>query len=443
MLPRDTCEVLFLCMSERLKPPGPTESFVIEPDDETRMALGRWFAEYGDICRIPPGELDDATWVVHDPQAIRHVLVRNHRNYTKGRGLDRVRILLGNGIMVSEGAFWQRQRRMIQPAFRNAVLQRFSGLIRDENLALAAQWRAAASTGTPVDVADGASQMTLSIVLKSIFGPDLDVLAGSGTNPFTLLAEEPERNLAFAARFRALTKVVGKIVAQRRQQGRDEPDFLGMLMAATGRDDGQPMPDKVLIDEVMTLIVAGHETTASALAWIWYLVSTHPEVAAGLRAEVDGLSDAAIDSDSALELGYATQIVREALRLYPPGWLLSRRAVGDDLVGGYPVAAGSHMFVCPWIVHRHPDYWDEPEVFKPERFARENVPAHRFAYIPFAAGPRHCVGETLAMMEMLMHVALMARRFEFEYAGDAPPRLESHINLRPRDGVSVRLTRRE
>jgi len=428
-------------MPESLRcPPGPDEPFTLGPDDETREALTAWIRAYGDIMRVPPGDDGHESWVVHGPDDVRHVLVRNHRNYTKGVGLNRVKILLGNGIMVSEGDFWRRQRRMIQPAFRNSVLHGFSDLIRRENLRLADEWHAAAEVGEPIEVTEAMSRLSLRIVLEAIFGADVDELdATEGGNPFHLLTEETERDLRFAARFRALTKVVRAAISRRRDAPPEaRTDFLGMLMAARGRDD-EPMTEKALIDEVMTLVVAGHETTASALAWAWYLLAIHPDAAARLHAEADAIDEAGIDSQTAMRLTVAGQVAREAMRLYPPGWLLSRRAVEADVLGGYAVAPGSHVFICPYLIHRSPAYWDAPDEFRPERFAREDVPAHRFAYIPFAAGPRHCVGESMAMIEMLMHLGLMARRFRVEYADAGPPRLESHINLRARDGIRVHL----
>lgn len=422
--------------------PGPAEPFSLGPDDASRVALTQWFSEYGDLCRLPPGRDGGESWVIHNPEDIRRVLVSNHRNYTKGVGLDRVKILLGNGIMVSEGAFWARQRRMIQPCFKNAVLGNFSDLIRKENLDAAGAWIKAAHAGEPVEMTAATSALTLNIVLKSIFGGDLVGIAARHDNPFDLITEEPERNLAFAASFRGLTKVVAQVMAHRREQNRNEPDFLGMLMAARGRDDNQPMTDKALIDEVLTLIVAGHETTASVLSWLWYLLATHPEVARRLHAEVDGIDEHAFDARSSEHAPYTAQVVHEAMRLYPPGWLLSRRAVQADHLGGYPIAAGSHVFICPYLLHRHPRYWEAAEAFRPERFADGLGAVQRFAYIPFSAGPRHCVGESFAMIEMLMHVVVMARRFEFLTVGDDAPVIESHINLRAADGILLKLKRR-
>jgi cytochrome P450 len=217
-----------------------------------------------------------------------------------------------------------------------------------------------------------------------------------------------------------------------------------MLMSARDKDSGAPMAERELIDEVMTLIVAGHETTASGLNWTWYLLSQHPQVTARLHAEID--ASAEIDSPSLAQmeaLTYAQQVVNEALRLYPPGWLLSRRTIEPDVLGGYPVPANTNVLLPLYLLHRHPEFWQEPERFWPERFAPEHEAARsRFAYMPFAAGPRHCIGETLALYEMLMHLYLVARRYRLTYVPDKPLELEAQINLRTRYPLHMRLERR-
>ena len=196
--------------------------------------------------------------------------------------------------------------------------------------------------------------------------------------------------------------------------------------------------ERDLIDEVMTLIVAGHETTAAALTWAWYLISQHPEVAAALQAEADRTPAGNLGLDAAESLGYTHQVLQEALRLYPPGWLITRRTLEDDELGGFPVAARTDVFISPYLVHRHPSFWDEPEMFKPGRFAVADAEErHRFAYIPFAVGPRHCIGENLAMFEMLVHLQKMTSRFSLTRATDDPIELEAQINLRPRTNLMM------
>ncbi|GAB3675524.1 cytochrome P450 [Salinisphaera aquimarina] len=428
-------------LQHRARIAGPIARFSIGPDDATRAMLCRWHSAFGDIYRVRPDHGDAEHWVVHDPEAVQQILVRNSRNYSKGMGLDRVKILLGNGIMVSEADFWARQRRLIQPAFKPRALADFNAMIFDENVVLAKRWSQFAAAREPLDVAAEISELTLVIVLKSIFGEDYADLIAGGANPFALLSEAPERNLRFAARFHRLRKVVESIIDKRLGAPRQPFDFLGHMLAARSRD-GEAMTHRELVDEVLTLIVAGHETTASALAWGWYLIATHPEVGATLQAAADAIDMDALRRDGGHRndaFAWFDATVNETLRLYPPGWLLSRRALAPDRLGGYDIEPGTQLFISPYVLHRHGDYWQDPECFDPTRFIDGEQPAHRFAYVPFAAGPRHCVGEQMALTEMRVHLAVMIRAFTPCYVAAHPPQIESHINLRPADGVRLQL----
>lgn len=425
----------------------PQQTFAIEANDQTRIMLGRWHRAYGDLYCVSDPREADASWIVHRPDLVQRILVRRADHYTKGRGLDRVKILLGNGIMVSEGDFWARQRRLIQPAFRPRVLADFNGMIHEENRKLADQWQEAAQAGQPVEVAAAISELTLVVVLKAIFGVDYAQLVAGGDNPFALLTEEPARDLRFAARFHRLKGVVEKIIDHRLHAEHHEFDFLGHMLAARTRR-GESMAHRALVDEVMTLIVAGHETTASALAFAWYLIATHDETRQRMQVEADALDESALarsGGDPRQEgptLAFTDRVVAETLRLYPPGWLLSRRAMVDHELDGMSIAAGTQVFISPWLLHRHPDYWQQPERFNPDRFASRHEPAHRMAYLPFAAGPRHCIGEHLAATEMRVHLATLLRRFTPRYLGDGEPAIESAINLRPADGIYLQLVPR-
>jgi cytochrome P450 len=359
--------------------------------------------------------------------------------------MDRVKILLGNGIMTSEGDFWRRQRRMMQPSFHRRVIDQFSTLIREVNDKFAARWAEKAARAEPINLSDDASELTLEIVLRSIFGSDLARLETQlGANPFEVVAKEQNRDLKFAFRFRSLTKLVAQLIERRRRLPEEHFDFLSMLMATRDRDTDAAMSDKELIDEVLTLIVAGHETTAAALTWTWYLISQHPDAAERLQAEADrSSSDQALGLDAAEALQFTHQVLQEALRLYPPGWLITRRTLEADELGGYPIAARTDVFISPYMLHRHPAFWSEAEEFRPERFAGADAEErHRFAYIPFAVGPRHCIGENIAMFEMLVHINAMSRRFRLTRAGDEPIELEAQINLRPRSSLMMRVEAR-
>ena len=245
---------------------------------------------------------------------------------------------------------------------------------------------------------------------------------------------EPARDLRFAFKFRSLAKLVGEVARQRRETGAEHFDFLAMLMASRDKETGAAMSDRELIDEAMTLIVAGHETTASALNWTWYLLSQDPAAERKLHAEVDTAPAWQAGSLANMEsLQYTHQVIEEALRLYPPGWLLSRRTLAADVLGGYEIPAKTDVLFSPYILHRHPRYWLEPEKFRPERFDTAHESERpRFAYMPFAAGPRHCIGETFALYEMLMHVYKVARRYRLRYTPDGPLELEAQVNLRTR-----------
>jgi cytochrome P450 len=432
-------------MTQTVNPPEPELQFDIGSTDDSLQRMEELFARYGDIYRVYAPGRKSYTYVINHPDDVKRVLVSNHKNYTKGVGLDRVAILLGKGIMTSEGDFWKRQRYMMQPMFHRRVITEFARTIDEANDRFIAKWEAQAARGELVNVTDDMSELTLEIVLRSIFGPDLDRLAQqAGGNPFDVVTKHTARDLQFAYKFRQLGKVISGLVQRRRENGEEHPDFLGMLMTARDKETGDAMNERELIDEVMTLVVAGHETTASGLNWTWYLLSQHPEVDAKLNAELMAAPVQAAPSLAQMEaLTYTHQVIDEALRLYPPGWLLSRRTIGPDVLAGYEIPAGTSVMLSPYILHRHPKFWKEPNAFRPERFdAEHEAERPRFAYMPFAAGPRHCIGESLALYEMLMHLYKVARRYRLTYVADRPLELEAQINLRTRHPLFMKLERR-
>ncbi len=292
---------------------------------------------------------------------------------------------------------------------------------------------------------DEVSELTLEIVLRSIFSADLDRLVTEvGSNPFALLTQEPARDLKFAYRFRQLTKLVAAVIARRRAERVEHFDFVQMLMDARDKETGDAMNERELIDEIMTLIVAGHETTASGLNWTWYLLAQHPDVEAQMHAEIDSIpAESAPGLPQMEQLTYTRQVVDEALRLYPPGWLLSRRTIGPDVLGGFRIPADTDVLFSPYLLHRHPQFWPDPESFRPERFdAEQQAERPRFAYMPFAAGPRHCIGETMALYEMYMHLYKVARHYRLTFVADRPLELEARVNLRSQHPFYMRLERR-
>jgi cytochrome P450 len=427
------------------QPPEADVQFDVGATENSLERMTDLAARFGDIYRVYAPGRKSYTWVINHPEDVKRVLVGNHRNYTKGTGLDRVKILLGNGLMTSEGDFWRRQRYMMQPLFHRRVVTGFNELIDAANARFIDKWAAQAARGESVNLTEDMSELTLEIVLGSIFGKDLAVLTQQpGGNPFAVVTKETARDLKFAYQFRLLGKQVAALMAKRRTEPAEHFDYLSMLMNARDKESGEPMSERALIDEVMTLVVAGHETTASGLNWAWYLLAKHPEVDARMHAEIEATPELTAPGLGAMEaLQYTQNVINEALRLYPPGWILSRRSLEPDVLCGFQIPAGTDVLLSPYLLHRHPQYWKEPDAFRPERFdAEHETERPRFAYIPFAAGPRHCIGESLALYEMLMHLYKVARHYRLTLASDEPIELEAQINLRTRKPLVMRLERR-
>jgi cytochrome P450 len=435
------------------RPPCAHAQFDVGSTDDSLSRMIEDGAVFGDIYRVhAPGRNSD-TWVLADPETIKRVLVSNHRNYTIGVGLDRVRILVGNGIIVSEGEVWKRQHRMMQPMFQRSRVERFGALIADINRRRLASWGDKAASGAMLNITRETSESALEVVLRATLGADFDrLLAELGANPFAMLTEESARDLRFAFRFRQLGKHIESAIARREAAAANmapaeddarDADWLAMMMAARDRTDGSAMSHRELIDEVMSIIVAGHETTAAVLNSVWYLLSQHPEVEAKLHAEVDAIDLADLRLATVESLHYTHQVILEALRLYPPVWVLTRRCIHADRLAGYQAPAGTDVFMSPYVVQRDPRHWSEPDEFRPDRFGGgAESAAHRFAFIPFSAGPRHCVGETFATYEMAIHIYQAARRFRLHCAHAGPPEMEARINLRMREDLMMSVERR-
>jgi enediyne biosynthesis protein E7 len=426
-------------------PPEPDFSFNIGEDADSLERMRELYARFGDIYRVYSPSRRGFVYVINHPDDVKRVLVSNHGNYLKGFGLDRVRMLLGNGIVTSDGELWRTQRYMMQPMFHRRVVTQFAAVIDAANDRLIERWQRYANSGEPVNVTDEMSEVTLDFILRAIFGDDLDRLTQTtGQNPFDLITEDSTRDLAFAARFYRLRKLVSDIITRRRAQPSENPDFIGMLVQARDKASGAPMGERELVDEVMTLIVAGHETAASGLNSVWYLLSQHPQVEAKLHHEIDALGEQKTPGLQISEsLVYTRRIINEALRLYPPVWVLSRQSIGPDRLAGFDIPAGAQLLLSPYLVHRHPKFWSEPELFRPERDEPESQGrGSLFARIPFGAGARHCIGESLALYEMSMHLYRVARRFRLTHPPAPPMELEALINLRTRQPIFMHLERR-
>jgi len=387
--------------------------------------MGQNFNRYGDI--FTASIYDTSAYFIRAPDYAQHILRKNWQNYKKGLAIKRIAMLLGNGLMVSEGEFWKSQRRMIQPAFHRDAVRALSSAIEAANVALLRKWEDAARAGTAVNVNRHISDLVLGILLKSIFGNDFEEIVPHSE----ILSEEWERNLAFAHAFRPLGNVILKVIEERQKNNRNYSDMLAVLMEARHPRDGRPMPNRQLVNEVMTLIVAGHETTASTISLIWFLLSQNPDVEHRLFDEVDGLrSEDFQDANQRREFPYTRQVIEEALRLYPPGWLMTRKALKDDSLGDYFVPAGTEIYISPYFIQRHPDFWEAADEFKPERFACNWATRSELAMLPFSAGPRNCIGEFLARLEIQIHLVTIAKHLRLRYSKNALLDLEAGVNLR-------------
>ncbi|WP_026605943.1 cytochrome P450 [Methylocapsa acidiphila] len=394
------------------------------------------------------------SFVVNKPEYIEHVLLSNHRNYVKSQ-LARTLLgpLLGNGLLLSEGAFWRRQRAIAAPAFQPKRVGGFVDVMAAEAQAMAEDW---SGRREPFDVAAEMMALTLTIIARTMFSTAIageietvrqlmDQVVAQPPNlldlfglPRWLPRSQPKN---YRAAVRAFDALVSRIIAERRAQGVDHGDLLSMLLSARDPESGEGMSDKQLRDEILTFFVAGHETTANALSWTWHLLAQYPDVEAKLRAELARvLGGRAPNFADLAELQYTRMVIEEAMRLYPPAHTISRTALREDWIGGVRIPAGAVIFINVYVTHRNPNLWPEPERFDPERFAPEAVAKrHRFAYLPFGGGPRVCIGNGFAMAEAQTILATLAQRCRLRPAPDHEVKPIGLVTLRPKDGVWMKI----
>ena len=421
--------------------------------DPLAMLEDGW-RECGDVLQYRFGPI----WpylVVH-PDHVRHVLQERHTNYVKPPITNNMfRRALGDGLMTNEGDAWLRQRRLMQPVFLRQRLVGLGTMMIEAVGALVERWRAPAERGDPIEVLGEMSRLTLAIagrtLLNAEVGRDAEVIARSVNETIDYVKRNLESyikwppwaplpgNRRYLAARRALDTIIYRLIDERRRDGEDAGDLLSMLLAARDEVTGRGMSKQQLRDEMVTLLIAGHESSADVLAWAWYLLDRHPDVAERLRAELDAeLGGRAPSLDDLPRLRYTTMVLQETMRLYPPAWLLTRMSLGDDEIGGYPIRRRSVVILSPYLTHRHPDFWEDPERFDPERFRPERAEKRpRFAYFPFIGGPRQCIGNTFAMMEMQIVLATVAQAYRLELVPDHPVVPLPTVTLRPRHGLRM------
>ena len=437
-------------------PPGPyngLKGWSFRALNQSPLEMFTELARYGDIVGIRVVNFRNI--FINHPDLIEEVLVGHPRRYFKGRVLRANRHVFGEGLLTSEGDFWLRQRRLVQPAFHRARVAAYAETMVEYAQRLIESWRA----GEERDVHQEMMRLTLQIVAKTLFNADVARDAQD-------VGKSLERLLEFGAEFRRtlfiphwvptptnlrikreiafIENILYRIINERRVSGRDAGDLLSMLLHVQD-EDGSRMTDKQLRDETLTLFLAGHETTASSLSWTWRLLAQNPAVEAKLHAELDEvLAGRAPSMDDLARLPYTANVITESMRLYPPAWGLARIAVEDHELGGYPVKKGMGVAMAQWVVHRDTRWYDTPEQFRPERWEGDfakRIP--RFAYFPFGGGPRQCIGNSFAVMEATLILATIAQKFRLRLVPDHPVVPLASITLRPRHGMRVVLELRQ
>jgi cytochrome P450 len=426
------------------RPPGPSEPIALGIDSATLAILQGMQAEFGDTVSVerPNGRL---AYFINNPADVRSILVRRHSKYHKGPGFERVKMLLGNGLIVSDGDIWRRSRTMIQPAFSRQNVHRLMKVMVACCDRRAVKWAQVAKDGGSINITEETNEFALELILITTFGADYeDRIMAKGDNPFSFLSRDSKRDLSVVMKVRELRAMLLDIIEMRRSEKRDDEfDFLSMYLTATDKQ-GNGFSDKELLDELMTLIVAGFETSANTLNWVWYLIAKHPEVESKILEEAAQTlpNVSAVSSDSVAGMLYTQQVLEEALRLYPPVWLYTRRANEDDEISDYDVPPGTDIYLSPYILHRTEHLWPDPDRFDPDRFALTDKRVKERPYFPFSLGPRRCLGEYFSFLEMKIHIGLLLPRFRMIVADPAEPELELAINLRARDDIILQPTLR-
>lgn len=413
-------------------------------------------SQLGDITSFRMGPIQG--YFINDPELVRDVLVVNAHKFKKGRALQRAKSLLGNGLLTNEGESHLRQRRMIQPAFHRARIAEYARIMTEYAGRMSGIWR----DGDVLDIDREMMHLTLQIVAKTLFSADVDDDADEiGASMTTLVEMFDYLLLPFSewlqklplphsrrfARARAtLDSIIYRIIDERRASQQDAGDLLSMLLGAQDENDGTTMTDEQVRDEALTLFLAGHETTANALTWTWYLLAQNPEKEAALHAELDTvLAGRTPTFDDVPRLSYAEAVLAESMRLYPPAWGVGRLSLEEHVLGEYRLPEKSLVLLSMYVTHRDPRFWEDPDRFVPERWNAQSVKeaGQRYTYFPFGGGSRRCIGEGFAWTEGILLLATLARKWRLRLVPDQKIGLSATITLRPKFGMRMLCQNRE
>ncbi len=435
-------------------PPGPKGKLITgvmrEFNRDTLGFIERCYRDYGDVVRSRFLYLH--AYFLYNPADIETMLTTDAKSYRKARSLRSPFFyrLVGNGLVTSEGDFWRRQRRLAQPAFHRQRISSYGDIMVVYANRAIAPWQ----DGEQRDIAREMTRLTLEIVVKTLFNSDVSndadhvgAMLSEIVKPFASQATlkwiadnrlpTPGHRRYFNA-VSEIDRIVLRIIAEHRSSGTDEGDLLSMLLQAQD-EDGSQMSDTQLRDEVMTLFLAGHETTALSLSWSWYLLATHPDAEKKFHAELDEvLSGRAPEVSDLPKLKYTEMIAKEAMRLYPPAYAVGREAIEDTEIGGFRVPRNTQLFAFQWVTHRDPRFFDRPNDFEPGRWATDSIQnLPKYAYFPFGGGPRQCIGNYFAMMEVVLLLATIGQRFKFSLVEGHEVEVLPVLSLRPKNGIKV------
>jgi cytochrome P450 len=436
-----------------VRTPGPStlfSSIVYRPGRSPLVFFANLVRQYGDVVHFKAS--GEHMYLVTNPRHVREILVTNQRNFRKGRGLERTKGLLGEGLLTSEGETHLRQRRLMQPAFHKDRIATYAAVMTEYAERASGQW----SDGATLDVAEAMMRLTLNVVGKTLFNADVESQAkdvGSALGavmgsfwirmlPFADTIERlplPALRRAREARV-TLDQIVYRMIAERRQTPGDRGDLLSMLLLARDEEDnGRGMSDDQVRDEALTIFLAGHETTANVLSWTWYLLSQSPEVEGRLHEEVDRVLAGRVPRlEDIPSLGFVEKVVTESMRLYPPAWIIGRRAIDAFTLDAYSIPARSLVAVSPYLTQRDARYFPEPERFDPDRWSTEfKAGLPPFAYYPFGGGTRRCIGESFAWMELVLVIAAIARNWQFRLVPGHRVVPQPLVTLRLKHGLQM------
>jgi cytochrome P450 len=440
------------------RPPGPARNWLFgnlkEFGHDQLGTMTRWAREHGDLvsARFGPRYVVFA----NHPDLVEEVLVNQNRRFIKHYRLRQTERTLGQGLLTSEGEFWRGQRKLAQPAFHRERIANYAQLMVDDTERMLRSW----NDGQVHDAHADMMRLTLKIVAKTLFDAEIGGETASASAAMETLTRAfiartgnlitpphwvpTPLNLRIEHAIRRLERILEAVITERRASGEDRGDLLSMLLAARDDETGRQMSDRQLRDEVMTLFLAGHETTANTLAWAWVLLSRHPEVEARLHAEIDYVLGPRPPTVADLpRLPYTESVVQETLRVYPTVWVIGREAIEPVELGGYKIPPGTTVFMPQWVIHRDGRWFEDPDAFRPERWTDGLMHRiHRYAYFPFGGGPRICIGNNFALMEAILILATIARQFRLELVDDAEIIPLPTITLRPARGVKVTLKKR-